>query len=263
MSRIRRSDGNTRRLLPSYRDVRRRLLTILIFLLAGAVVNTAVAWACAAYVDLTKASYAKEGRHLQWHVAERRAPGASRVLVLHWAANVNWGGGDPDSIWALDGLSEFGAGIGFLRRVFPSRLRSLPSWVSISKSTRRQPAIVALELDDARGWPMLALCCRISPQRPMWRSVENVHGGLALSPRKRVHAWLGFRVLPLHPIWSGFAVNTLLYAAVLWLLVRAPVAVRRRVRLKRGFCPACGYDLHHGGNDACPECGRAVLRAGT
>jgi len=63
------------------------------------------------------------------------------------------------------------------------------------------------------------------------------------------------RVLPLGMIWPGFAVNTLLYAAVLWLLVPGPFALRRLVRHRRGLCLACGYDLTHGEHAACPECG--------
>ena len=66
--------------------------------------------------------------------------------------------------------------------------------------------------------------------------------------------------LPLRPIWPGFAVNTVFYAAVLWFLWMTPFAVRRwwgGRRIRRGLCPKCGYDLRgsppHA--DACPECG--------
>ena len=37
------------------------------------------------------------------------------------------------------------------------------------------------------------------------------------------------RVLPLAPIWPGFAFNTLFYAALLWLLF-APFTARRLIR---------------------------------
>ncbi len=70
--------------------------------------------------------------------------------------------------------------------------------------------------------------------------------------------WLGgssFRLLPLRPIWPGFAFNTLFYAALLWLLIPVPFALRRHIRRKRGLCVACGYDLRHANHDACPECG--------
>ncbi len=63
------------------------------------------------------------------------------------------------------------------------------------------------------------------------------------------------RAVPLRPIWPGFAGNTLFYAAILWLLIPGPFALRRLIRRRRGLCPACGYDLRHGEHEACPECG--------
>ena len=45
-------------------------------------------------------------------------------------------------------------------------------------------------------------------------------------------------------LWPGFAINTISYAAIVWILFTVPgVAVRRRVRRKRGQCAACGYSL--------------------
>ena len=64
-------------------------------------------------------------------------------------------------------------------------------------------------------------------------------------------------LLPIGPVWPGFAVNTVFYAAFLWLLIPGPFALRRFVRRRRGLCPACGYDLRHGEHGACPECGVA------
>ena len=66
------------------------------------------------------------------------------------------------------------------------------------------------------------------------------------------------RVLPLRPIWPGFTANTLFYAAVLWLLIPGPFVLRRVIRLRRGLCPACGYDLGHAEHEGCPECGRTL-----
>ena len=66
------------------------------------------------------------------------------------------------------------------------------------------------------------------------------------------------KVLPLRPLWPAFAVNTLFYAAILWLLIPGPFALRRLIRRRRGLCPACGYDLRHAEHEACPECGLAA-----
>ncbi len=56
----------------------------------------------------------------------------------------------------------------------------------------------------------------------------------------------------LRPIWPGLAVNTLFYAALLWL----PFAVRQWIRMWRGLCPRCGYPM--GESDLCTECGKPL-----
>ena len=68
------------------------------------------------------------------------------------------------------------------------------------------------------------------------------------------------RILPLRPIWSGFAIDTAFYAAILWLVIPGPFALRRHFRRQRGLCVPCGYDLRHAEHAVCPECGAAALR---
>ncbi len=67
-------------------------------------------------------------------------------------------------------------------------------------------------------------------------------------------------MLPLAIIVPGFAANTLFYAAILWLVIPGPFALRRHIRRKRGLCVACGYDLGHADHEACPECGYTSRR---
>ena len=64
------------------------------------------------------------------------------------------------------------------------------------------------------------------------------------------------RAIPIRPVFPGFAVNTLFYAAVLWLLIPGPFVLRRFIRVKRGRCPACAYPI--GQSDACSECGKPL-----
>jgi hypothetical protein len=64
------------------------------------------------------------------------------------------------------------------------------------------------------------------------------------------------RLLSLRPIWPGFAINTFFYAGILWLLLTAPFALRRRRRIKRGLCPACAYPI--GASSVCTECGQTL-----
>jgi hypothetical protein len=63
------------------------------------------------------------------------------------------------------------------------------------------------------------------------------------------------RRLPVLPIWPGFAINTLFYALILWLLYCTPFVARRLIRIKRGRCPKCGYDLRGELDAGCSECG--------
>ena len=60
----------------------------------------------------------------------------------------------------------------------------------------------------------------------------------------------------LRPIWPGFAVNTLFYAAVLWLLIPGPFVLRRFIRVKHGLCPKCAYPMAE--SSVCTECGKAL-----
>jgi hypothetical protein len=65
-------------------------------------------------------------------------------------------------------------------------------------------------------------------------------------------------VLLTTPLWPGFAVNTLFYAAILWLLICGlfalrRFALRRFARVRRGLCPACAYPI--GESPVCTECG--------
>ena len=63
------------------------------------------------------------------------------------------------------------------------------------------------------------------------------------------------RIVPFRPIWSGFAINTVFFALIVWPLLSAPFALRRLIRRKRGRCPECGYDLRGELDKGCSECG--------
>ena len=64
------------------------------------------------------------------------------------------------------------------------------------------------------------------------------------------------RFLPYAPLWPGFAINMVFYAAVLWLPFAGFRFARRRIRARRGQCPACAYPI--GTSNVCTECGAAV-----
>jgi len=64
--------------------------------------------------------------------------------------------------------------------------------------------------------------------------------------------------LPLRPLLPGFAINTIFYAVILWILWSSPFTARGMIRRKRGLCIKCGYDLRGAEHAACPECGREL-----
>jgi hypothetical protein len=94
------------------------------------------------------------------------------------------------------------------------------------------------------GFPMRSLalgeCAQGSGDPHLWQRT-----------RRYALGWL-----PLCPLWPGFALNTLFYAAIAWGLWQVPLAIRRRRRRRMNTCIKCGYDragLVDGA--ACPECG--------
>ena len=66
------------------------------------------------------------------------------------------------------------------------------------------------------------------------------------------------RLIPYEPLWGGLVINTLFYAAVLWLLICGPFALRRFLRVRRGLCPKCAYPT--GESSVCTECGGALAK---
>ncbi len=68
--------------------------------------------------------------------------------------------------------------------------------------------------------------------------------------------------MPVQPIWRGLLVNTALFAALVFGVSVASASLwrrfgpQRRRRIARGCCPACGYERRGIAASAmCPECG--------
>jgi hypothetical protein len=119
----------------------------------------------------------------------------------------------------------------------------------------------SIELWDAEalGWPCVSLWSRI---RGWCKSPEGIRQNLSIlhGIAPAVEPFRGDvselpKVLPLRPIWPGFAINTIFYAAMLWLLWIALGKLKRFIRVHRGRCPACGYIIAPGVGNKCSECG--------
>jgi hypothetical protein len=60
---------------------------------------------------------------------------------------------------------------------------------------------------------------------------------------------------PFAPIWPGFVIDTLFYAAIWGGLFFGFASAKRGIRRARGRCPECGYDLRGNLSAGCSECG--------
>ncbi len=231
--------------------MKRRLFKLVVFLLLGAIVNVAVAWGCALGLNIHKSSVTSVYRSLDpdesqtkytfWMVSRGSRPGA---VYLYSIRAIPQHGPGPS---AVEGLPEL---------LVPNwaRAQLLPGQ---SGSTERINEFEYWTV-DARGWPRLSLWCVWARNSFPLRPAE---GGLQLPERwvtEHDRQWLRITTLPYRPIWTGFAINTIFYAAILWILSLGPFTARRMIRRKRGHCINCGYDLSHAEHDACPECGVKV-----
>ncbi len=180
-----------------------RLLTILLLLLAGAVVNVGVAWALMRW---------EPGLQITTGVPHARAEQFWPDSSLRPSVN------DPiASASRTHGVGRMKFRGTALRRVQPG-----------SATLRWEGLIV-----DRAGLPLHALEVRRT------RSTSRRHHGV-VGRGTRTDDLAGNLVLP---IWRGIAVNTLAYAGALWLLFVAPFTLRRLIRARRGLCPACGYPV--------------------
>lgn len=214
--------------------MRRRLLAVLTSIVLGSLTTLAIAWACAAWVN------------------PNRAP---MTFSTSQASN---GDLQATSIQKCFGHT----------RVNRSTLTDL----------QRDPATGAIqsigvrgdsygESESRTGWPMRAMRCGNTHEVTLGdgQAILQAHfsgtpgrtGLIGLSP------WRGpgpttWRALPDRPMWPGFTIDTLVYAAAWWVIIFGWQRHRRARRIERGLCSACGYDLRGSDSQACSECGKAV-----
>ncbi len=139
----------------------------------------------------------------------------------------------------------------------------LPDWAGFAYPNGTYPPNTKImRLVDARGWPTLTLwsgrevIAFTRPGATVGNSISITRGYLLPGDRNKPFShYSGARILPFAPIWPGFAINTVFYAVLLWMLWLSPFVVRRFVRRKHGLCIKCGYDLRGAEHDVCPECG--------
>jgi hypothetical protein len=226
--------------------VKRRIFKLTLFLLAGAIINVAVALGCAcvtrfdsfgevASLDGSPAPWPEYLQKLNWPPAER--------MTLHKPSQgssigvdiIEAEGGDEQAGWRRTDSPD---------KVFVSLLTyrfGLP-WRTLKLETHGVRA-------GPRGMELVKAAA----------TAAGFRTGIDIS-RQRPG---GAKFLPVTPLWPGFAINTIFYAAIVWGLFAVPGAIRKRVRRKRGQCAACGYSLRGSSGEKCPECGAAVPHKNT
>jgi hypothetical protein len=111
------------------------------------------------------------------------------------------------------------------------------------------------------GWPWRSLMfvTKLDINNPKWKRHWQINTGLSNHAQRTIDVWkiqknYDLLLLPLRPIWPGFALDTAVLAGLWALPIIGLPMVRLRRRKRRGLCLACGYDLT-GTPDSCPECG--------
>ncbi len=232
--------------------MKRWLAKTAVFLLLGAVVNVAVAWGCAYWVDSYQSGVSYKyavvatPQDLHWFVSSESARGAERV---HSQRGYRHYWPPPETA--------------------TSPLDLIPSWSTISHEIDLgPPEAFDIQIQDARGWPMLSMRCTFlrTGAQPGLITGREVVGGYELPPRSWTRGLIPgtkLRALPYIPIPLGFVVNTLSYAAFIGISITGASAGRRVIRRKRGLCAKCGYDLRGAEHEVCPECGTTRGRVQT
>ncbi len=231
--------------------MKRVTIRIVFFLLLGAIINVAVAWGCALWIDAI-AFEMSEGKIAIWYAdgyahagsaLQRSATliiGYSRREMSHQEFNEYLTRTGTEVMLPMDQSS------------FPSG--SLPSLIWQSRSQ----SLFKYGWDIANGWPFVALRYRMLLTEDDFMNLMPpvLNNGLKLSRSEEpiTSSFLTGRALPLRPLWPGFAINTLFYAVIIWLLTFGPLTLRRLIRHKRGLCTKCAYDLRHADHRVCPEC---------
>jgi hypothetical protein len=230
---------------------RRSAAAALLLLAGGAVVNAAVAWGAISY----------EGKFARAGLRAGTAVSLTEPLIRRdqkWLERAGW------RDVPLGANREYQPALFATRGAFGFEWRSFYIFESQSIETGRGEHILGGPMDLyclRAGWPFIAFEGGIR-RRGLRASnlnarVQTDFDPISLIPFD-VSPWSNAFGLPLRPLSPGFAINTLLYALLLWLLFFAPFTARRMLRRRRALCEKCAYPI--GVSPVCTECGAAVTR---
>ncbi len=188
----------------------------LVSILVGHVTTWLVAWCCA--IAVAHPSIDEGGTSLglgvdsldspQWNISHWSGFGTIQVHSYPWDAN------DEASSIFLDVIrtDSYEVDLGWSR-------------VEQRRTTPGDPPVV----EDARGWPFLALRCTHELAQFQDPGKAITRWGIQLPPNRHpgFFTWLSPRALPFAPLWGGLAADTAIYAGVAFVLIAVCPRPRR------------------------------------
>jgi hypothetical protein len=229
------------------------MFKLVLFLLLGAVVNVAVAWGCGIFAVRVPGG---AGRFVIWDVWELVHPTRQD---LQWLNRSGWQPRPEDEDFTWKAASREIIGFGLTRKGFFDYPTNKPG---LNNPMPVDPLFV---IRDRTGWPFRCLQAEkwlVNDSPVKQYQTRFAVASVPVSYMYSVWPITDTRPLAVLPIWPGFAINTIFYAALLWIVTLGPGTARRTIRRKRGHCINCGYDLRGtsgGGGGVCPECGSESL----
>ncbi len=236
----------------SHSQVRARIRRVAACAGLGAATTIAVSWVLASQVSLRFASE-------MWYTAGDfgNPPAWVTDFIAFGSCRREWTAQstpfDSAQILHRDRLAAFAGDAERARLEHDARV---PRW-GIVPETPPKPFARIHAIEDARGWPRLAMRCIIDYDSARDGSINRwrISDGFLLPWSDPPFNTAAARIVPIHPIWPGFAFNTAVYGLA-WMLAMQVIGVAvRALRIQRGRCPRCGYDLKWEHKSGCPECG--------
>ncbi len=242
---------------------------IILLLPAGAAITTVVAWCGAQLGEIPEATAGRAVRLTAADdgtaVLERSSGGAGISWAERAAGELGLPLGPRSPRWKPGRFAEVSEGLGdrpgMSRRILIGSVGRAGDDLGASLHACREslecgwplPSLRADAIDahyaqweyDLREW----LPARYQPPRPFSYQLYATQGDT-------LWARLSARPVPMRPVWWGFALDSLLYAAACAGLLVVPVPIVRWIRRRRGRCGRCGYSRAGlAARTACPECG--------
>ncbi|HVP73141.1 MAG TPA: hypothetical protein VMS30_05340 [Phycisphaerales bacterium] len=238
---------------------RRILTSIIVLLIIGAVINVFVAWTCVALAKTRMFDAIALGRMRaeQYAAEDAKAargedPDAERYLALLFLARgTRMLIVDESNDARTRRISTQSAGWPWLG-LDAEQIRDGPQPLKTCWGVGMGTMILdypPLSVGSSTGPPAFPRLPIAGPPAPPAATTAAVTA--APTPRQTTD-----RLLPMRPVWPGFALNTAVYALAAWVMWLLWMMTMRTQRRLRGLCGRCAYPV--GVSAVCTECGHRV-----